>query len=69
MRQGQSRDGCLSQCAGDHLPCVQRQKAYEDLGADYFDHLDKQCLANQSIKRLEALGFRVTVEPREEVST
>ena len=42
-------------------------KPYEDLGADYFDHLDTQRLANQSVKRLEALGFQVTLQPREEV--
>jgi hypothetical protein len=42
------------------------KKASEDLGTNYFDHLDKQRLANQSIRRLVALGFQVTVEPREE---
>ncbi len=36
------------------------KKAYEDLGADYFKHLDTERLAKQSIKRLEALGFHVT---------
>lgn len=44
------------------------QKPYQDLGADYFDRLDTRRLANQSVKRLEALGFQVTLQPREEVS-
>lgn len=44
------------------------KEAYKDLGTDYFDHLDKQRLAKQSIRRLEALGFHVTVEPQEGVS-
>jgi transposase len=43
------------------------QKPYQDLGADYFDRLDTHRLANQSVKRLEALGFQVTLQPREEV--
>jgi transposase len=44
------------------------KKPYQELGADYFDHLDTQRLANQSVKRLEALGFHVTLEPQQEVS-
>ena len=43
------------------------QQPYHDLGADYFDHLDQHRLATQSVKRLEALGFQVTLAPREEV--
>jgi transposase len=41
---------------------------YQELGADYFDHLDTQRIANQSVKRLEALGFHVTLEPQKEVT-
>jgi transposase len=43
------------------------QKPYQDLGADYFEHLDTRRLANQSVKRLEALGFQVTLQPQKEV--
>ena len=43
-------------------------KPYQELGADYFDHLDTQRIANQSVKRLEALGFHVTLEPQKEVT-
>ena len=35
---------------------------YCDLGANHFDELNKQAVAKRSIKRLEALGFKVTVE-------
>ncbi len=36
---------------------------YCDLGANHYDELNKQAVARRSIKRLEALGFKVTVEP------
>ena len=43
-------------------------KPYRDLGADYFDSLDKERLARQSIRRLEALGFAVTVAAQEVIA-
>ena len=43
-------------------------KPYSDLGADYFDSLDKERLARQSIRRLEALGFAVTVAAQEVIA-
>ena len=36
---------------------------YEDLGATYFDQRDRQALVRREIRRLEALGYRVRVEP------
>ncbi len=41
---------------------------YEDLGATYFNQRDRQTLAHREIRRLEALGYRVTVEPASQVS-
>lgn len=38
---------------------------YRDLGTDYFDTLDKERLARQSVRRLEALGFAVVVTAQE----
>ena len=35
---------------------------YSDLGDTYFDQRDKQAIARRARKRLEALGFRVTIE-------
>ena len=36
--------------------------AYQDLGADYFDKLNHDAVARRAIKRLEALGYKVTLE-------
>jgi transposase len=36
---------------------------YQDLGANYFDERDKQAVVRREIRRLEALGYRVSVEP------
>ncbi len=36
---------------------------YCELGANHYDELNKQIVVKRSIKRLEALGLKVTVEP------
>lgn len=36
---------------------------YQDLGANYFDERDRQAVVRREIRRLEALGYRVAVEP------
>jgi transposase len=36
---------------------------YADLGADYFDRRDSTKLANRLRRRLESLGFKVSVQP------
>ena len=38
-------------------------KEYSDLGADYFDRLDREKLTKRLVKRLENLGHRVTLQP------
>lgn len=38
---------------------------YQDLGADYFDTLDPKRLCRHLVKRLESLGYEVTLEPRQ----
>ena len=35
---------------------------YIELGADYFDRRKREIVIKQSIKRLETLGCKVTVE-------
>ncbi len=35
---------------------------YPDLGADYFDRREPECLTRYYVKRLESLGHRVTLE-------
>lgn len=38
---------------------------YKDLGAGHFDNLDPKRLCRHLVKRLESLGYQVTVQPRE----
>jgi transposase len=42
------------------------KKPYSDLGADYFDKVDKERLTRQALRRLEALGYAVTLTPKQE---
>lgn len=35
---------------------------YQELGPDFYDTLDRQAVARRAIKRLEQLGYKVTVE-------
>jgi transposase len=38
-------------------------RSYRDLGGNYFDRLDPQRLTRDLLRRLERLGFKVTLEP------
>ena len=42
------------------------KKSYSDLGADYFDKTDKERQTRQALRRLEALGYAVTLTPNQE---
>jgi transposase len=42
-----------------------RQTRYQDLGADYLDRRNEEGLTRRLIARLERLGHKVTVEPKE----
>lgn len=44
------------------------KEPYSDLGANYFEALDKQRLEKAAVRRLEGLGYKVTLQPQEEVS-
>jgi transposase len=44
------------------------QTCYQDLGPDYFDRLNPDGLRRRLTKRLEGLGFKVTVEPLAQVA-
>jgi len=44
------------------------KQPYRELGADYFDHVDKERQTLQALRRLEALGYTVTLTPKEEVA-
>jgi transposase len=36
--------------------------AYEDLGADYFTKQNREAIVKRSVRKIEALGFKVTIE-------
>lgn len=40
-----------------------RGQDYVDLGSTYFDERDRQAVQRQLVRRLEALGLKVTIEP------
>ena len=40
-------------------------RPYADLGADYFDHLDAERIQRHHVKRLQQLGYEVTLTPVE----
>jgi len=42
---------------------LKHQRPYVDLGANYFDEQDRTAIVRRSVKRLEKLGYKVTVEP------
>jgi hypothetical protein len=41
---------------------LQRGTTYQELGADFLDRLEPERLTRQLVKRLEALGHKVTLE-------
>lgn len=42
---------------------ITRNKTYHDLGENYFDERDREQVKRRAVKRLEKLGFQVTLEP------
>ena len=42
------------------------KQPYHDLGVDYFDRTDKERQTRQALRRLEALGYAVTLTPKQE---
>jgi len=41
---------------------LSRATSYTDLGTNYFDHRDQQATLKRSVRRIERLGYRVTLE-------
>jgi transposase len=41
-----------------------RQSAYQDLGVGYLDQRDRQAVERRAVRRLESLGYTVTLEPK-----
>ena len=46
------------------LHMLQRAVTFADLGADYLDRLDKHRTAKRLIRRLNALGYEVMLQPK-----
>jgi transposase len=42
------------------------KQPYRDLGADYFVKMNKERLTRQALRRLEALGYDVSLSPKQE---
>jgi transposase len=47
---------------------LRRQTTYVELGADFLDRLDPDRLTRQLVKRLEKLGHKLTLEPRQDAA-
>lgn len=43
---------------------LKTRKPYHELGADYFDRIDRQAVTNRLLSRLEQLGYHVHLEPK-----
>ncbi len=44
---------------------ITKRLPYQELGANYFDTFDRNRLTKHTVKRLEALGYEVTLTPKE----
>ena len=44
---------------------IKNNVSYNELGADFFDKRNKEAIVKRSIRRLEALGYDVTVNLKE----
>ena len=47
---------------------LRNKEPYSDLGATYFETLDKERIEKAAVRRLQGLGYKVTLQPQEEVS-
>jgi hypothetical protein len=47
---------------------LQSEVEYQDLGVEYFDRWEPQRLRRYLVRRLERLGYRVTLTPQDEVA-
>jgi len=41
---------------------IKNRTKFKDLGADFFQNRNKDFLVRQNVKRLESLGFNVTLD-------
>jgi len=43
---------------------IQDGTEYQDLGPNYFDERNKEATVRRSVKRIENLGYEVTLHPK-----
>jgi transposase len=48
---------------------LRQEQDYHELGADFFEQLDSTRQRDSAVRRLQALGYQVTLEERQEVSS
>ena len=44
---------------------MSRQEAYQELGGNYFDERDRQAVEKRLERRLEKLGYQVSLHPND----
>ena len=44
---------------------LKTKKPYSELGKDYFDQLERVHIERRSVRRLEQLGYEVTLTPKQ----
>jgi len=44
---------------------IKRQESYRELGGDYFDRQHPETTAKRLVKRLETLGYTVSIEQQQ----
>ena len=49
-------------------PMLKYDVEYQDLGVDYFDERDPEHLRHYLVKRLERLGYQVSLTPQTEAA-
>jgi transposase len=68
LARRRGKDKAIMAVAHSLLVCIyyvlRDQRPYRDLGADYFDHLDAARVERYHVKRLEQLGYTVTLTPQ-----
>jgi transposase len=42
---------------------LEHSRRYEELGSDYFDKRDRQAVERRLVRRLEGLGYKVSLDP------
>jgi hypothetical protein len=50
------------------FPLLQKRKGYEELGGTYFDERERQATEKRLVRRLEKVGYQVTLQAVSQVA-